>query len=76
MRGFNDDELTDFVRLTKDRPIDIRFIEYMPFDGNRWEENKMIAFSEMKNKIREEFRDFKKLQTPPNSTSKVIIKQT
>ncbi|KAF1418945.1 Molybdenum cofactor biosynthesis protein 1, partial [Spheniscus mendiculus] len=33
MRGFNEDELLDFVDFTKDLPIDVRFIEYMPFDG-------------------------------------------
>jgi len=30
MRGINDDELADFARLTLDRPITVRFIEYMP----------------------------------------------
>ena len=30
MRGTNDDELPDFARLTLDRPITVRFIEYMP----------------------------------------------
>jgi cyclic pyranopterin phosphate synthase len=30
MRGTNDDELIDFARLTCDRPITVRFIEYMP----------------------------------------------
>ncbi|NXQ35985.1 MOCS1 protein, partial [Alaudala cheleensis] len=33
MRGFNEDELLDFVDFTKDLPLDVRFIEYMPFDG-------------------------------------------
>ncbi len=33
MRGVNDDELCDFVEMTRARPLDIRFIEYMPFDG-------------------------------------------
>lgn len=33
MRGLNDDELLDFVALTKGLPLDVRFIEYMPFDG-------------------------------------------
>ncbi|NXE88944.1 MOCS1 protein, partial [Menura novaehollandiae] len=33
MRGFNEDELLDFVNFTKDLPLDVRFIEYMPFDG-------------------------------------------
>ena len=30
MRGFNDDEIGDFVGLTEERPIEIRFIELMP----------------------------------------------
>ncbi|NWU08292.1 MOCS1 protein, partial [Cephalopterus ornatus] len=33
MRGLNEDELLDFVDFTKDLPLDVRFIEYMPFDG-------------------------------------------
>jgi cyclic pyranopterin phosphate synthase len=35
MRGFNDDEIIDFVEFTRDKDIYLRFIEYMPFDGNR-----------------------------------------
>lgn len=30
MRGTNDDEIADFARLTLDRPLTVRFIEYMP----------------------------------------------
>lgn len=30
VRGENDDEIDDFIALTKDRPIDVRFIELMP----------------------------------------------
>jgi cyclic pyranopterin phosphate synthase len=30
IRGFNDDEVTDFARLTLERPWDVRFIELMP----------------------------------------------
>lgn len=33
MRGLNEDELLDFVTLTERKPLDVRFIEYMPFDG-------------------------------------------
>lgn len=32
MKGFNDDEFYDFVEFVKDRPIEVRFIEFMPFD--------------------------------------------
>ena len=30
MRGVNSDEVADFIALTKDQPIHVRFIEYMP----------------------------------------------
>ena len=30
MKGFNDDEIGDFVQLTEDRDIEVRFIELMP----------------------------------------------
>ncbi len=30
LRGQNDDETGDFIELTRERPIDVRFIEYMP----------------------------------------------
>ncbi|MDR1619914.1 MAG: GTP 3',8-cyclase MoaA [Clostridiales bacterium] len=34
MRGVNDDEIDDFIALTKSRPLDMRFIELMPMgDG-------------------------------------------
>jgi cyclic pyranopterin phosphate synthase len=34
MRGHNDDELVDFARLSRDRPIFVRFIEVMPVHEN------------------------------------------
>ena len=41
MRGLNEDEILDFVKWTEHKPLDIRFIEYMPFDGNRWNNKKV-----------------------------------
>jgi cyclic pyranopterin phosphate synthase len=44
MRGFNEDELIDFCELTKDRPITVRFIEFMPFDAHQiWEKGEHFA---------------------------------
>ena len=51
MRGFNDDEICVFVELTRDKPIDIRFIEFMPFDGNVWNVKKLVPYSEMLDKV-------------------------
>ena len=47
MRGVNDDELLDFVALTRERDVNVRFIEYMPFDGNAWAARKMVPYAEM-----------------------------
>ena len=48
MRGVNDDELADFVALTRDAPVNVRFIEYMPFDGNVWSDAKMVPYADMR----------------------------
>lgn len=35
MKDFNDDEILDFIRFTREKPVDVRFIELMPFKGQR-----------------------------------------
>lgn len=35
MKDFNDDEISRFVEITGDKPIDVRFIELMPFVGQQ-----------------------------------------
>jgi len=47
IRGVNEDELLDFVALTKNNLIDVRFIEFMPFDQNQWHTRKLITFKQM-----------------------------
>jgi len=51
MNGVNDDELGAFAELTRDRPLEVRFIEYMPFDDNKWERRKMMPFMAMMDRI-------------------------
>lgn len=71
MKGFNDDEIIDFVKLTEEKNVDIRFIEYMPFSGNKWEMQKMVPYQEMVKTIRNTWPDFHALINGPNDTSKV-----
>lgn len=52
LRGVNDTEILDFVALTEKMPIDVRFIEYMPFDGNKWSKTRMFSYFEMLDAIR------------------------
>ena len=51
MKGVNDDELVDFVELTREKDVNVRFIEYMPFDGNVWSDDKMVRYQDMKGEI-------------------------
>lgn len=47
MKGFNEDEIIDFIKLSKSHPIYIRFIEFMPFDGNKWDMSKLVYYQEV-----------------------------
>lgn len=51
MRGINDDEICDFVELTCEKPINVRFIEFMPFDGNVWNTKKLVPYAEILDKV-------------------------
>lgn len=53
MKGFNDDELYDFVKLTQHRNIDVRFIEWMPFNDNGWNQDRFVSYKKMKSIIQE-----------------------
>ncbi|KAI1102633.1 molybdenum cofactor biosynthesis prote [Jackrogersella minutella] len=70
MRGINDREIIPFVEMTREKDIEVRFIEYMPFDGNKWNEGKMFSYAEMLDRIREKFPGLEKVQGHKNDTSK------
>ncbi|KAK8048645.1 molybdenum cofactor biosynthesis protein 1 B [Apiospora phragmitis] len=70
MRGVNDREILPFIEMTREKDIEIRFIEYMPFDGNKWNKNKMVSYSEMLDRIREKYPTVEKVQDHKNDTSK------
>ncbi|XP_033860825.3 molybdenum cofactor biosynthesis protein 1 isoform X1 [Acipenser ruthenus] len=70
MRGLNEDELLDFVSLTEDKPLEVRFIEYMPFDGNKWNFKKMVSYQEMLDRIRQEWPGLEQLPAGGTDTAK------
>lgn len=70
MRGVNDDELADFVAMTEDRPIEVRFIEYMPFGGNGWDDAQFMPYIDMIARIKERFPKLERLADGPHETSK------
>jgi molybdenum cofactor biosynthesis enzyme MoaA len=68
--GFNTDEIVDFVRLTKDKNVAVRFIEEMPFNGKGQREmEESWTFKKILNEIKTEF-DVKELVSEKSSTSR------
>lgn len=47
VKGLNDREILDFIAWTQDEPVHIRFIEFMPFDGNKWQSDKLVTWKEI-----------------------------
>lgn len=69
MRGINDAEITSFIRWTATTPIQIRFIEFMPFSGNQWRKEVVFTAEEILSTIRREF-SVEKLEDAPHATDK------
>ena len=55
MKGLNESEIVDFVEWTKDLPVQVRFIEFMPFDGNRWTSNQVFTWKDMLTEIEKKY---------------------
>ncbi len=55
IKGTNDDEIIDFINFTRKRNISLRFIEFMPFSGNKWKKNKIVSMQSILNKIIEHY---------------------
>ena len=72
MKDFNENEIIDFINFTKDLPVSVRFIEFMPFDGNKWDMKKMVSYKEVMENVNAHFSEFQieRLQDAPNDTSK------
>jgi len=72
IRGLNDHQILPFVKMTEHQDLEVRFIEYMPFSGNKWSSKKMLGYQEMLAVIRERHQHVQKVQDHPNDTSKTF----
>ena len=72
MKGINEDEIIDFIHLSKEHDIQVRFIEFMPFDGNNWDRSKLVSFQEIMTYAERAFskEDILRINDRPNDTSK------
>ncbi|ENK1242413.1 GTP 3',8-cyclase MoaA [Clostridium botulinum] len=66
MKGINDDEIDDFMNLTKEYPISVRFIELMPIgEGRKLYKDSYISSEEIISK----HRDFIPVKRDKSSTA-------
>lgn len=67
LKGINDNEVLDFAQLTRDYPLTVRFIEYMPCGD--WAENKssIILGDDIKRIITTELGALEPVKTDSNS---------
>ncbi len=69
IEGIIEKEILDFVAITKDLPLHVRMIEFMPFEGNHWNSKKVVTATQMLKWVEEEY-DMVKLKDEPHATAK------
>lgn len=69
LKGTNDDELGDFVALTRKQKLDVRFIEAMPFNDGDGNHHLYLSHQEMLDRIKIRFPDIKRVAGEDNSSS-------
>ncbi|KAL7503000.1 hypothetical protein ACHAXN_000857 [Cyclotella atomus] len=76
MKGFNDDELQNFVYMANEQfkgDIDMRFIEWMPFNDNGWNRSRFVSYMDMMSKISSNGNSrmqLERIEDGPNDTTK------
>jgi cyclic pyranopterin phosphate synthase len=72
IQDFNDNEINDFIALTRYKNIQVRFIEFMPFSGNQWDKSKLVTYAEVLETIQSEYQpnEIERLIDAPNDTAK------
>jgi cyclic pyranopterin phosphate synthase len=56
MKDVNDDEVVDFARLARSKGYEVRFIEFMPLDGDQqWSNDRVVPSRRIQERIEDEF---------------------
>lgn len=57
IRGMNDGEIIELIKFTQTKRVQYRFIEFMPFDGNKWDWSKGVSHAEILERVNDYFGD-------------------
>jgi cyclic pyranopterin phosphate synthase len=71
IRGFTEDEVLPFARFAREHPYEVRFIEYMPLDGDRaWKADQVLTGAEIRAAIHAVY-PLDEAQRDPHATARV-----
>lgn len=69
LKGVNLHEIKDFLAWTKNEKVHVRFIEFMPFNGNSWDFSKIVSYKEILSIVDSNF-EYDRIQDAKNDTAK------
>ncbi len=70
LRGFNEDQIIEFARFSREEGVVVRFIEFMPLEEDRvWSPDVVVGMDEILAKLNE-FRPVKQLPNAPSETAR------
>lgn len=69
VRNTNEDELVEFCNLTTQLPVDVRFIEWMPFFQNGWSlDDGLVPYAEMLHRVQSQIPLHRAVDGPNDTT--------
>ena len=69
LKGHIESEFFDFIELTKNLRVEVRFIEFMPFSGNGWDSSKVVTANQMLDWAQQSV-SLMKIEDLPHATTK------
>ncbi len=73
LRGFNDDQIVEFARFSREEGVVVRFIEFMPLEEDRvWTKEIVVTLDE----VLEKLNQFRPVRQLPNALSETARRYT
>ena len=70
LRGFNEDQIVEFARFSREEGVVVRFIEFMPLEEDRvWSPDIVVTMDEILDKLNQ-FRPVRQLPNAPSETAR------
>jgi cyclic pyranopterin phosphate synthase len=70
LRGFNEDQIIEFARFSREEGVVVRFIEFMPLEEDRvWSPQVVVPMDEILEKLNQ-FRPVRQLANAPSETAR------